>query len=100
MTRWWKRAENLAGISRIPWLGWHGLRRRFASDLKDIPLRSLCDLGGWKDPDTVVRSVWGSASFRLNCEGGDMDYVATEPGFGSGGQVLSRITAIAGLPCI
>ncbi|TFG65637.1 MAG: hypothetical protein E4H28_03770 [Gemmatimonadales bacterium] len=52
------------------------------------------------DPDTVVRSVWGSATFRLNCDGGDMDYVAMEPGFGSGDQDLSRITAIAGLPCI
>jgi hypothetical protein len=52
------------------------------------------------DPDTVVRSVWGSATFRLNCDGGDMDYVATEPGFGSGDQDLSRITAIAGLPCL
>lgn len=51
------------------------------------------------DPDTVVRSVWGSATFRLNCDGGDMDYVATEPGFGSGDQELSRLTAIAGLPC-
>jgi len=51
------------------------------------------------DPDTVVRSVWGSGSFRLNCNGGDMDYVATEPGFGTGDQDLERITAIAGMPC-
>jgi integrase len=55
MTALWKRAEKLAGLSAVPWLGWHSLRRRFATEYKDIPLRELCDLGGWKDPDTVVR---------------------------------------------
>ena len=55
MTRLWKRAEALAGLEPIHWLGWHSLRRRFATDLKQIPLRDLCDLGGWKDPDTVVK---------------------------------------------
>ena len=55
MTKLWKRAEKLAGLEPIRWLGWHGLRRRFATDLKQIPLRDLCDLGGWKDPDTVVK---------------------------------------------
>ena len=42
-------------LEPIHWLGWHGLRRRFATDPKQIPLRDLCDLGGWKDPDTVVK---------------------------------------------
>ena len=55
MTKLWKRAEQLAGLEPIYWLGWHSLRRRFATDLKQIPLRDLCDLGGWKDPDTVVK---------------------------------------------
>ena len=55
MTKLWKRAEKLAGLEPIYWLGWHSLRRRFATDLKQIPLRDLCDLGGWKDPDTVVK---------------------------------------------
>ena len=54
MTRWWKRSEKLAGLEPVKWLGWHPLRRRFATDLKDIPLRDLCDLGGWKDPAAVV----------------------------------------------
>jgi len=55
MTKWWKRAEALAALDAIPWLGWHSLRRRFATDLKHLPLRDLCDLGGWKDPETVVK---------------------------------------------
>ena len=60
MTKWWKRAEKLAGLEPIRWLGWHSLRRRFATDLKQIPLRDLCDLGGWKDPDTVVKCYQAS----------------------------------------
>ena len=50
MTRWWKRVEEAAGLDPVPWLGWHSLRRRFATDFKDIPLRELCDLGGWRTP--------------------------------------------------
>ena len=29
--------------------GWYSLRRKFASDLMDQPLKVLCELGGWKD---------------------------------------------------
>ena len=34
--------------------GWHSLRRKFASDLMDQPLKVLCELGGWKNPQTVL----------------------------------------------
>ena len=36
---WWDRAEQIAGLKKVPRLGWHGLRRRFATELKDAPLR-------------------------------------------------------------
>ena len=52
---WWKRAECLAGIEHVQGLGFHGLRRAFATDLKNEPLVDLCHLGGWKDPQTVVK---------------------------------------------
>src|SRR5262249_23136261 len=35
--------------------GWHAFRRNFASELRHAGLRDLCDLGGWKDPMTVVK---------------------------------------------
>ncbi|MCY4648689.1 MAG: hypothetical protein OXE73_17625, partial [Gammaproteobacteria bacterium] len=35
--------------------GWHSLRRKFASDLMDQPLKVLCDLGGWKTAKTVLQ---------------------------------------------
>ena len=52
---WWNRAEDLAGLGRERGRGWHPLRRKFASDLMDLPLKVLCELGGWKEAQTVRR---------------------------------------------
>ena len=52
---WWKRAEKLAGLEPKHGRGWHSLRRKFASDLMDQPLKVLCQLGGWKTAKTVLR---------------------------------------------
>ena len=35
--------------------GWHSLRRKFASDLMNLPLKVLCELGGWKEAQTVLQ---------------------------------------------
>ena len=52
---WWKKAEKLAGLDPKHGRGWHSLRRKFASDLMDVPLKVLCDLGGWKTAETVLQ---------------------------------------------
>ena len=52
---WWNRAERLAGLKRMRGRGWHSLRRKFACDLMDLPLKVLCELGGWKEAQTVLR---------------------------------------------
>ena len=52
---WWKKAQNLAGLEPKPGRGWHSLRRKFATDLLELPLKVLCELGGWKNPQTVLR---------------------------------------------
>ena len=52
---WWNRAENLAGLDPKPGRGWHSLRRKFASDLMNQPLKVLCELGGWKTAKTVLQ---------------------------------------------
>lgn len=54
MTKWMVRAKENAGIL-MKGLGWHALRRQFASEHMDEPLKVLCELGGWKDPQTVLR---------------------------------------------
>ena len=51
---WWKKAERLAGLEPVRGRGWHALRRKFASDLMDLPLKVLCELGGWKTAQTVL----------------------------------------------
>ncbi len=51
---WWGRAERLAGLEPQPGRGWHSLRRKFASDMMDQPLKVLCELGGWKTAKTVL----------------------------------------------
>ena len=37
------------------WTRWHSLRRKFATELKHTPLKDLCYLGGWKEPQTVLK---------------------------------------------
>ena len=52
---WWKKAEGLAALEPKHRRGWHSLRRKFASDLMDQPLKVLCELGGWKTAKTVLQ---------------------------------------------
>ena len=52
---WWQKAQILAALEPKPGRGWHSLRRKFASDLMDQPLKVLCQLGGWKTAKTVLR---------------------------------------------
>ena len=52
---WWDRAEKLAGLKPKHRRGWHSLRRKFASDLMDQPLKVLCELGGWRTAQTVLQ---------------------------------------------
>ena len=52
---WWERAAKFAGLEPKRGRGWHSLRRKFASDLMDLPLKVLCELGGWKTAQTVLQ---------------------------------------------
>ena len=54
MRDWWKRAEGIAGLKHEKRMGWHGLRRKFATDLKTVPLPDLCQLGGWRTSRTIL----------------------------------------------
>ena len=48
-------AELEAALRQKRGRGWHSLRRKFASDLMDQPLKVLCELGGWKSAQTVLQ---------------------------------------------
>ena len=62
---WWRKAVKLAGLEPKRGRGWHSLRRKFASDLMDQPLKVLCELGGWKDSKTVLRCYQRADDTRL-----------------------------------
>jgi integrase len=47
-------AAKFAGVVLAPRARWHGLRRKFATEMKHLPLKDLCYLGGWKDPKTLL----------------------------------------------
>jgi integrase len=50
----WPALRSAAGIPVGERYGWHSFRRAFANALRDVPLRELKDLGGWKSQGTVV----------------------------------------------
>lgn len=57
---WWNRAQSHLEDEGLldpdtEGLGWHALRRKFASDLRDLPLKDLADLGGWEQTETIVQ---------------------------------------------
>lgn len=52
---WWQRAEKLAELPAVRGRGYHSLRRKFATELKQVPLKDLCHLGGWKDAQTILQ---------------------------------------------
>lgn len=53
---WWNRAERLADLEPVEGLGWHGLRRKFATEhMESTPLRVLQELGGWKSEQTILK---------------------------------------------
>jgi integrase len=51
----WNRAALIAKLPKGTRLGWHSLRRRFATDFKHVPLADLAYMGGWKEPMTIVK---------------------------------------------
>lgn len=55
MRDWWNHAQSGAGLAHIERLGWHSLRRKFANDLRHMPLKDLSSLGGWKDTQTLLK---------------------------------------------
>ena len=63
--RWWNKAVARAGLEPKRGRGWHSLRRKFASDLMDQPLKVLCELGGWKAARTVLQCYQRANEDRL-----------------------------------
>ena len=62
---WWTQVQELARLEPKRGRGWHALRRKFASDLIEQPLKVLCELGGWKTAQTVLQCYQKADEGRL-----------------------------------
>ena len=51
----WSTLARRAEIPKGQRYGWHSFRRSFANQLRDVPLKELQTLGGWKSERTVVQ---------------------------------------------
>ena len=71
MTKWWNRAVKQAGLPPKERRGWHSLRRKFATDLKDAATVDLLKLGGWKSVQTLMKCYQGAdkSSMRAALDG-------------------------------
>lgn len=49
----WRRLERIAGMPHVLGRGWHSLRRKFATERMHTSPAVLCQLGGWKDYETI-----------------------------------------------
>lgn len=52
--RWFRQAEERAGLEHQAGGGWHTTRRGWASVRKDLPLKDVAEYGGWRDPGVVL----------------------------------------------
>ena len=65
--------------------------------------RSRHEGGRWIpnfDPGNVTQPSWGTLTFHFtDCSHGEVDFVSTMPGYGSGHMDLTRLTQPAGVTC-
>lgn len=54
MRDWWLQAERRADLDHPDGMGWHAMRRKFATEHKGVPLKDLEGLGGWKESRTLM----------------------------------------------
>ena len=68
-------------------------------------LRSVDRPGGGRwipnfDASRITHNAWGTLVFTFtDCNNGRVDFFSSDPGFGSGGMTLQRLTMPAGLTC-
>lgn len=52
--------KEFADLEHMDGLGWHGLRRKFADEHRDVPAKDLADLGGWETTRTISEVYQGA----------------------------------------
>lgn len=65
MRDWWNAAQERADLSHIDRLGWHSLRRKFANNLRELSVKDVAVLGGWKDTGTIAQCYHQGSDERM-----------------------------------
>lgn len=52
---WLRRAERLAGFDLLPGGAYHCLRRKWATERKDMSPKDVAEVGGWTDVTTLQK---------------------------------------------
>lgn len=52
--RWWLEVEEIAELEHVRGMGFHSLRRRWASKRKQMSARDVAYYGGWKNTQTLT----------------------------------------------
>ena len=56
MAAWWlKEAFRRGGLEEPAGSLWHTFRRVWATERKDLPLKDVAAVGGWRDTSTLLR---------------------------------------------
>jgi len=53
---WWKPTESLGDVPHVWGLGLYSRRRKFATELRHLPMKALQQLGGWKDHNAILKA--------------------------------------------
>lgn len=53
LTQWLQKAEDTAGLAKLPGGLWHPYRRKWASERMHLPTKAVADAGGWSDIATL-----------------------------------------------
>ena len=85
--------SRIGGQSRIPHspgLGLHSQRREWSTEMSPyLPLKDLCELGGWNDPQTVLKCYQKADEGRMREA---LEARQRHQGVGSGGPIRHRIS--------
>lgn len=55
--KWLGDMYSAAGMVKPERAGWHSFRRKFATELKDKPIKDVMEVGGWKSEAAYLRYV-------------------------------------------
>lgn len=53
VAKWFREAESKAGLEKQDGTALQGIRRKFATERKHLPIQDVAEVGDWRDYDTL-----------------------------------------------